>query len=409
MLESNIMTVMIEQPGFRNPFRPGAGVSPLFLAGREAEQRRFRSILDAAPELPANVRITGLRGVGKSVLLKLLEEQASDYGWLCSRVQAEPRHNTEDGLSELITTLCRAAQSRASTATKVRQAVKGAAAATLGRMRVSWHDVEFSLVSMGGQERDIARQLYDAVMAADRGGYHGYLLMLDEAQVLRDDKDRAGSHPLSLLIAAVNGLQEKGLPVGLTLCGLPSLRSNLLKARTYTERMFRGEEIGRLRDEQAAEAFVRPLADTAMEAQPDLVSRVVREAEGYPYFIQLWGAAMWDAARDAAVAILTEPLLDVIESEIYRRLDMDFYDGRLEMLTPAEQDLLLSTSQCPYPPLRTTDIRTQSGKREGNVNVLMGRLAEQGVVFRIQKGQYEYTAPKFHDYLKRRVARTGTR
>lgn len=95
-------------------------------------------------------------------------------------------------------------------------------------------------------------------------------------------------------------------------------------------------------------------------------------------------------------------LLDTIEDEIYRRLDPDFYDGRVEALTPAEQDLLLATAQCPYPPLRTADIQTRVGKREGNMNVLMGRLAEQGVMFRIQKGLYEYTAPKFHESLKRR-------
>lgn len=81
----------------------------------------------------------------------------------------------------------------------------------------------------------------------------------------------------------------------------------------------------------------------------------------------------------------------------------------MEALTPAEQDLLTATANCPYPPLRTADIHRRSGKSEGNVNVLMGRLADQGVVFRIQKGQYEYTAPKFHDYLQRRRARLTER
>lgn len=210
------------------------------------------------------------------------------------------------------------------------------------------------------------------------------------------------------MIAAVNALQEKELPIGLTACGLPTLRSNLLKARTYTERMFRGEEIGRLAEERAAEALIRPLEGTGVRADRALVSRVVREAEGYPYFIQLWGAAMWDAARDANICQMSEPLLDSIEDEIYRRLDIDFYDGRVEALTPAEQDLLIATAKCPYPPLRTADIHTRVGKREGNINVLMGRLAEQGVVFRVQKGQYEYTAPKFHEYLRRRIARMRT-
>ncbi len=403
---SNIHAVMREAPRTRNPYRPGAAVSPLFLAGRDDEQRRFQAILGASPELPANVRITGLRGVGKTVLLKRLAEQAEDGGWLCNRVQVEPRHNTNADLTDLVTQLCQVTLRRVSNAAKVRQAVEGVATVTLGSVRVAWHDVEFSFASGGARELDVAKELYSTVATVVRHGYRGYLLMLDEAQVLRDDKDRRGSHPLSLLIAAVSALQEKGLPIGLTVCGLPTLRTNLLRARTYTERMFRGEEIGRLAEAQAVEALVRPLEGTGVKAEPALVSRVVREAEGYPYFIQLWGAALWDAAQDAGVHRLSEKLLDSIEGEIYRRLDIDFYDGRVDALTPAEQDILLTTAHCPYPPLRTADILRRIDKREGNVNVLMGRLVEQGIVFRVQKGQYEYTAPQFYAYLQRRTGRS---
>ena len=98
-----------------------------------------------------------------------------------------------------------------------------------------------------------------------------------------------------------------------------------------------------------------------------------------------------------------------VEADIYQRLDLDFYEGRVESLTPAEQDLLMATAACSYPPLKTADIRGQSPKTEGNVNVLMGRLADQGVVFRVQKGVSEYTAPKFHDYLQRRRQRLAER
>lgn len=99
-------------------------------------------------------------------------------------------------------------------------------------------------------------------------------------------------------------------------------------------------------------------------------------------------------------------MLDAIEPDIYARLDEEFHAGRVETLTPSEQDLLLllATADCPYPPLRSADLRTRTSKREGNVNVLMGRLTDQGVLYRVQKGVYEYTAPKFHEYLKRRAA-----
>ena len=148
---------------------------------------------------------------------------------------------------------------------------------------------------------------------------------------------------------------------------------------------------------------MEPLAGTGITASDDLVARVLDEVEGYPFFIQLWGAELWEAATDAGTTSFTSGLLDTIEGDIYARLDDEFYAGRVETLTPSEQDLLLSTAHCPYPPLRTADIKTRSSKSEGNVNVLMGRLTDQGVLYRVQKGVYEYTAPKFHQYLQRRT------
>lgn len=398
---------MYDTQGQRNPYRPGAGVSPLYLAGREAEQRRFRTTLGASPELPANVRLTGLRGVGKSVLLKAFEDIAAEHGWLISRVQIEPRHDTERALYDLLSDRCQAATMQASRTARIRRAMHGITHTVIGRVRLSWRDIELSFGSgdPSRSERTLAQALFGAVSTADREGYRGFLLMLDEAQVVRDHRDREGEHPLSLLVAAVNGLQEKQLPIGLTVSGLPSLRTNLLRARTYTEPMFRGEDIASLNAEDARAAFVEPLRGTGVAAEDDLVAKVIRDVEGYPYFIQLWGAELWDAAKTTGVERLTLPLLESIEPDIYRRLDVDFYDGRFESLTPAEQDLLRTTAACPYPPLRVSDIRQRTERTEGYINVLMGRLVEQGVLYRLQKGQYEYTAPRFFDYLRRRRVR----
>jgi predicted ATPase len=401
---------MTATPGSdRNPYRPGAGIAPTYLAGRDRILRRVDNTLRTAPELPANVKITGLRGVGKTVLLKEIERRASEsLGWTTSRVQIEPRHNQEEDLADLIRNLSERAIRQASRSARLRARVGGVVGAARGLAKVTFEEFEFSLSGSSARTADVAEALYLAARAAGENGYHGYLLLLDEAQILRDDKTRNGEHPLSLLIAAVNSLQEQSIPVGLILCGLPTLKANLLKARTYSERMFRGEDVAGLDDTgDALAAFVKPLETTGVSATDELVRRVIREVEGYPYFIQLWGAEMWDAARDAGTNVLTPELLDEVEADIYRRLDNDFYDTRVESLTPAEQDLLMATARCPYPPLKTADIRSHSPKTDANVNVLMGRLAEQGVVYRIQKGIYEYTAPKFDGYLERRAERLG--
>jgi hypothetical protein len=209
-----------------------------------------------------------------------------------------------------------------------------------------------------------------------------------------------------LLIAAVSALQKQEVPVALVLCGLPTLTGNLLEARTYSERMFRGENIASLESGAARDAFVRPLSDTGVDADDDLVDAVLQSVEGYPYFIQLWGAHLWDVADHADRRRFSLELLEVVEPEIYQRLDVDFYAPGISSLTPAEQDLLLATAKCEYPPLVTADINKVIEKTSANVNVLLGRLVTAGVIYRVRKGVYEYTAPKFSDYLKRRSSGT---
>jgi hypothetical protein len=115
----------------------------------------------------------------------------------------------------------------------------------------------------------------------------------------------------------------------------------------------------------------------------------------------LWGSELWDAADLVGVERFTTKLLDATRLDIYRRLDRDFYDPRLATLTPAEQDLLLASARCAYPPLRSSDLSGASAKTPGNVNVLLGRMVDAGALYRIRKGEYAYTAPKFRDYLLR--------
>ncbi len=386
----------------KNPFRPGVGTRPVYLAGRGAEVRRFRSALRSAPEIPANIRLTGLRGVGKTVLLSEFERVAAEEGWATAQLELEPRHNTEATLTRALVAVAERSRERLSRATRLRKAV-GRAVSGVGGIRVSYEDIVVSFDPTAGREDDdLPHALFDVTEAALDKGHTGFALLLDEAQVLRDESGRGREHPLSLLIAAVSALQKNEVPVSLVVCGLPTLTSNLLKARTYSERMFRGEVVASLEASEAREAFVRPLAETEVTASDDLVDAVLETVEGYPYFIQLWGAELWDAADQAGEPRLSTKLLRLVEPDIYRRLDVDFYEPRIQTLTPAEQDLLSAAARCAYPPLAVADIVGASDKTPGNVNVLLGRLVEAGVLYRLRKGQYEYTAPKFAEFLRRR-------
>lgn len=384
----------------KNPYRPGVGTPPLVLAGRDKAIQRFSAVLRAAPELPANVRLTGLRGVGKTVLLHRFADEAFSSEWYAKLIELQPGHNTEVSLTGVLHDLLASVRSKISTGERLKQAV-GNIVKNAGGLSVTWQDITLAFDPGAGHNSDLAKDLFDTTKLATENGFKGLVLLLDEAQVIKDDANNRGEHPLSMLIACVAGLQRSGVPLGLVVCGLPTLTSNLLRARSYSERMFRGEEIASLKVLEAQQALKGPLDTTNFTATDELIATVVKEVEGYPYFIQLWGAELWDAAVIAGVKEFTPSLLDAIREDIYRRLDLDFYEPRVKTLTPSEQDVLLDSTKCSYPPLTASEMKDNGSKSPGNINVLIGRLVEAGVLYRVRQGQYEYTAPKFRDYLER--------
>jgi hypothetical protein len=362
--------------------------------------------LSAAPEIPANVRLTGLRGVGKTVLLAKFTEVAEDLGWSTVSLELEQRHNTDAGFVQALLAQLHEMERRLSRVAQLKATVQRGAELARNLLRVEYQGLEFSV---SGDLAGDARQLGDAIARvcelAVKVGREGVVLLLDEAQILTDDKGRSGNHPLSLLLATVSALQKQEFPVALVLCGLPTLTVNLLNARTYSERMFRGEEVSSLPGSEARDAFLEPIRSTSMTADEALVAEVLADVDGYPYFIQLWGAELWQAAVDVDAHSFTTDLLEATRPEIYRRLDLDFYEPRVASLTPAEQDLLTDASRCTYPPLVVSEMNRASKKSDANVNVLLGRLVQANVLFRPRKGAYLYTAPGFREYLIRRSER----
>lgn len=391
----------MSQVSSKNPFRPGVGLRPLYLAGRDPSLRRFSAMLRSAPEQPASMRVTGLRGVGKTVLLGAFAECAKEANWEPAELEFQPSHNTNEALQDTLTALLRRTQERLSRFERLRAAA-GRALRVGGGLSVTWEDVSLSISPGSERESDLAREIFETVELAVAKGREGVVLLLDEAQLIRDERSRHGEHPLSLLIAPLVALQRQELPLAVVLCGLPTLAANLQQARSYSERLFRGEEVDSLPTDEALAAFSHPLEEAGRTADEGVAEELVDEVEGYPYFIQLWGSELWDAADLAGIDRLSKGLLDEARPEIYQRLDRDFYEPRVSTLTPAEQDVLLVSASCPYPPLRAADLGKASAKTPGNVNVLLGRLTEAGALYRVRKGEYEYTAPKFRDFLLRR-------
>jgi hypothetical protein len=388
-----------------NPYRPGVGLQPAYLAGRGLSLTAFKRLLDGAPEIPANARVTGLRGVGKTVLLQRFQAEAEMRNWSTIFTEIEPRHTDDEAFFLLIQNLTNEHHKRVSPSARAKEAVADFVGAARQTLRVTYQGFEWSLAGdLDAGTRSTAEMLLSATKDAIDSHRVGLVVLLDEAQILTDERETPGSHALSSLIAAVSLLQKQNVPVSLVLCGLPTLTVNLLRARTYSERMFRGFKVDSLGRREAQDAFTRPLEGTGISAAPDLVDKVVTDVGGYPYFIQLWGAELWDAAAEDGRSQITTAVLQETEARIRSRLDLDFYEPRVDSLRPSEQDLLLASASCSYPPLVVAELNSKSPKSNENINVLLGRLVNANVLYRERKGKYFYTAPGFREYLVRRAS-----
>jgi hypothetical protein len=387
---------------------------PPYLADRSDQLARFIKHVEAFPENSSNLRITGLRGVGKTVLLREYERLAIERGWVVIRRDLTPRLQDESDFARVFASHLEEAAEQLSMARKI----KNIAGKTVGTARqlatFSYQDID---ISLGGDTSTTPTLLDDAVRTglaelaelaakADRG----VVFLYDEAHVLRDRK-RSRQFPLSALLSAFVSVQEQDVPVMLVLCGLPPLVRNLSEARSHSERMFRAEDITRLNTtrrngvSEAALALIRPAEDTKVLFDLDVAEQVVREIDGYPYFIQKYGAALWDAAVDSGSDHVAQVTYATIRKLVRDDLDFEFFEGRYVDAKRADQKTLRVAASLGDETFVIADLIRELGVSNNVIQASINRLIQDNLVFRVRYGEVAYTAPMFGDYLRRKHPR----
>jgi len=279
----------------RNPFRPGMGLEPPYLADRQYQLQRFARYLNGFPEFPRNVRVIGLRGVGKTVLLQRYAALAEESEWVVVRRELGTDLQDEAAFGLAVLDDCRFALDRVSRRTAAARHSKAAIAHALdllGGISVGLAGISLTvrMPSTAIRQRPVlSDQLFSALEATCRtatsAGRRGVILCYDEAHLLRDSANQR-QYPLSALLAAVARAQREPIPVMLVVCGLPALTDNLALAKSYSERMFQAEVLDALRPPEDQHAFERPLSESHRDFEPELIEAVRGDARGYPFHIQ---------------------------------------------------------------------------------------------------------------------------
>jgi hypothetical protein len=384
-----------------NPYNPGAGLRPAALAGRDGDIEAFDVLADRAARglISRSVVFSGLRGVGKTVLLGELAGRALERNWLVVQLEAEhtrPEHFSAALAIELANAARRKRQwlRRASGTVKDAlasitsfQAAVGVEGISLGVERLPGRadtgDLQFDLVDLA-----------ETVGAAARADAVGVAVLIDEMQALTVDQ-------MSAVCRSCHRAGQLALPWFVIGGGLPDLPTRLASAESYAERLFDYRAVDRLRDADALVALTEPAAAQGVRWHRDAAQFVLDESGGYPYFIQQFGKAVWDAAVGPRTIALEDATIGIAEGQ--QQLDNGFYSSRWERASRAERAFLAAMADDDGTPSRIADVTARLGKASSRaIGPARSSLIAKGIVYAPEHGVVAYTVPGMADYVRRR-------
>ena len=379
-----------------NPFRPGNGIMPPYLAGREDEILWFENSLNSALSLPQNLVLSGIRGTGKTVLLRRFENICTQKKWLFVRREFNNKLNQEgEFLNALLTDIV--------TKTKGISLAKRLKKPIIGFREGYREEVEGDLISiliqkykgpLGDRLESILKDVHNAMLEA---GYNGLVLLYDEFHFIEDGKI-ADNFPLSLLLESFSHIQQEGLKYYLVLSGLPPLFPNLVKAKTYAERMFSVKNIGNLSKDASFKAIRLPIKNSHINFTEELINTIVAEAQGYPYFLQFYPYYL---IQNIPKKRITLKDFKEMYPLLLRELDEGFFMGRFNRASDGEQRILFEMARL-GPEIKFSQIREKAKIDKNYLNQILISLIEKGLIFRIGRGKYKFTLPLFEKFLLRK-------
>jgi hypothetical protein len=391
----------------RNPYAPGAGQRPPELAGRDTELSAFDVVLEriahGRPE--RSLVLTGLRGVGKTVLLNQLRSAAISRGWGTGKIEARPDQSLRRPLSAALHMALRELGPRhrdQESMDQVLGVLKAFALRGVGgsegpaKVRDRWQpgiDVPAATgrADSGDMEIDLVELLSDAAgVAADVGS--GIALFIDEMQDVQPDD-------VSAICAACHELSQQGAPLIVVGAGLPHLPAVLSASKSYSERLFRYLRIDRLDRTAADRALLAPAEREDVAYEPAALDALYAAADGYPYFVQAYGKVTWDVA---AASPITAADVAMAAPSAEAELAVGFFGSRYDRATPAEREYMHAMAELGGPAgvaVGTSDVAVSLGRKPASLSPARDSLIKKGLVYSAERGQIAFTVPHFGRYL----------
>ena len=383
----------------RNPYAPGAGTPPPELAGREHIIEKAAIALERIKvgRAARSLIFYGLRGVGKTVLLKEISRQAESMGLATLWIEAPE----DRSLPSLLIPAMRSALHKLNRGMALKAKMKAAmsALASFARgLKIEYQGLEIGadfkpekgIADSGDLENDLADLLQAAGEAAQERDT-ALIIFIDELQYVKIPE-------LAALITALHRSNQNRLPVALIAAGLPQLVGSAGRAKSYAERLFEFVEIGKLDASAARDALLKPAAREQVEYETKAIDEILEQTQGYPYFLQEWGKHSWDLAQASPIAQADSKLAT---SNAIAELDASFFRVRFDRLTPSEKAYVRAMAELGPGPHRSGDIADTLHKKVTTCAPVRNALILKGMIYSPAHGDTAFTVPLFEGFMKR--------
>ncbi len=383
----------------KNPFAPGAGSPPPELAGRDELREAVRVAIarTRTGKSARSLMMVGLRGVGKTVLLDRMRDDAEASGVHTIRMEAPE----DRSLPALLAPQLRIALLRLSKQAHAKDLAVRALRALAGfakSLKITYADIEVGLdyegeaglADNGDLEHDL-QELLESAGAAAKAADTALVIFVDELQYVAEPQ-------LAALITAMHRCAQRRVPVLLVGAGLPQLRGRMGDAKSYAERLFEFPEIGPLSADAAVRAITKPIEAEGAAITTAAVERILADTHCYPYFLQEWGQRSWEAADASPIE---ENDVDRATTTAVAALDESFFRVRFDRLTPQEKRYLRAMSELGPGPHRSGAIADCLKREVSALGPVRSSLIAKGMVWSPSHGDTAFTVPLFDEFMRR--------
>ena len=379
-----------------NPYRPGAGLMPLYIAGRDEEIENVSQMFDALTmNIPIqSVIFSGLRGVGKTVLINRLQTIAEEKEIFCKHIEVEEKNDFISQIAECSQAFLR----KVSKKEKFKHLIQKPLEAIKSLM-ISF-DPEENTFSLSMQDRELylsnnlTQSLTEVFTTIGETAYKTQIpvcFFIDEIQYMRQKE-------LGSLIAALHRVNQLGYPVMIIGAGLPKIYKMLSDEKSYSERLFLYTEIDSLNFEQSKKAIEEPVKKFEITYTDEAIEKIIDITKGYPFFIQQLCQIVYNRTDNK---IIQASDIEQSITEFFERLDGGIFGSRYERCAESDKKFICAMVKCGELPCTISNVAYNLNKTVTSISTTRAQLISKGIIYPVRYKELDFTVPEFAGYIRR--------